>query len=145
MGIVALQQALDAAINAAGLDLVEISPHAVPPVVKIIDYKKYCYTMKKKATEARKHNRVLEIKEVKFRPNTDVNDFNIKLKKIERLLAHKNKVKATVHFRGREMTHKELGLNVLQRIEQDLLQKARIEKRPVLEGRQATMLLTPIS
>lgn len=127
-----------------GLDLVEVSPTAVPPVCKIMDYGKYKYEQTKKLKEARKHQTVVLLKEVKFRPTTDEHDFNFKVRNMERFIEEGNKVKATVVFRGREMAYRDKGFAVLDNIKKQLLDKAALEIGPKMEGRQAIMILTPI-
>jgi translation initiation factor IF-3 len=125
------------------LDLVEISPNAKPPVAKIIDYGKYRYEQQKKASEAKKKQKVIEIKEVKFRPNTDENDFNIKMRNVRKFLEQGNKVKITLRFRGREMAHQELGMEIMNRVEKGIEGIGKVDSKPNMEGRQATMMLSP--
>ena len=127
----------------AGLDLVEIQPNADPPVCRIMDYGKYKFELQKKANAAKKKQKQVEIKEVKFRPNTDEGDYQIKLRNMRRFLEEGDKVKVTVRFRGREMSHQELGLAKTQRIEQDLADDAVIEQRPRQEGRLLVMMIAP--
>lgn len=126
-----------------GLDLVEISPGAEPPVCKIMDYGKYKYLQTKKKKEAKKHQTVIILKEVKFRPNTDEHDFNFKVKNIHRFLEDGNKVKVTMVFRGREMVYREKGRDTLMRIAENLHEKAFAEVEPKMEGRQMMMILAP--
>lgn len=126
-----------------GLDLVEISPGAEPPVCKIMDYGKYKYLQTKKKKEAKKHQSVIILKEVKFRPNTDEHDFNFKVKNIHRFLEDGNKVKVTMVFRGREMVYREKGRDTLRRIAENLSEKAFAEVDPKMEGRQMMMILAP--
>ncbi len=127
-----------------GLDLVEISADAVPPVCRIMDYGKYLYTKSKQAAEAKKKQVQIQVKEVKFRPGTDVGDYQIKLRNISRFLDEDgDKVKVTLRFRGREMAHQELGMQMLQRLQQDTAEIAVVEMHPRLEGRQMTMVLAP--
>lgn len=126
--------------EAAGLDLVEISPNAKPPVCRIMDYGKFLFQQKKKASEQKKNQKVIEIKEVKFRPGTDVGDYAIKLRKMAEFLDRGDKVKVSLRFRGREMQHRELGLELLKRIKADLINVV-VEQDARLEGRQMTMLL----
>ena len=140
VGVVPTHQALDRAIN-AGLDLVEVSPNADPPVCKILDYGKYKYEEQKRRNEARKKQKVIEVKEIKMRPTIDDNDYNVKMRAIHRFLEDGDKVKVTIRFRGREMLHQELGLAVLDRVRADLEDKAKAEQFPKLEGRQMTMVL----
>lgn len=125
------------------MDLVEISPNAKPPVAKIIDYGKYRYEQQKKASEAKKKQKVIEIKEVKFRPNTDENDFNIKMRNVRKFLEQGNKVKITLRFRGREMAHQELGMEIMNRVKAGIEGIGKVDSKPNMEGRQATMMLSP--
>jgi len=140
VGVVPTSQAMERAIN-AGLDLVEVSPNADPPVCKILDYGKYKYEEQKRRNEARKKQKVIEVKEIKMRPTIDDNDYNVKMRAIHRFLEDGDKVKVTIRFRGREMLHQELGLAVLDRVRADLEDKAKAEQFPKLEGRQMTMVL----
>lgn len=143
MGVVPIANAQDQA-DKAGLDLVEISPNATPPVVKIIDYGKYRYEMQKKATEARKKQKTIDIKEVKFRPNTDDNDFNIKMRNVHKFLEQGNKVKITLRFRGREMAHQHLGMQIMKRVLEGVEGMAKADTKPNMESRQASMMLSPV-
>ncbi|SSZ39770.1 Translation initiation factor IF-3 [Bartonella grahamii] len=127
----------------AGLDLVEIVPNAEPPVCKIIDLGKLKYQTQKKAAETRKKQKVIEIKEIKMRPNVDVHDYGVKLKAVHRFIDHGDKVKITLRFRGREMAHQDLGLKLLQRVKEDTSEIAKIELEPKLEGRQMMMVIAP--
>jgi translation initiation factor IF-3 len=127
----------------AGLDLVEISPNADPPVCKILDYGKFKYAEQKKRAEARKRQKVTEVKEIKMRPNIDKNDYNVKMRAIVRFLEEGDKVKVTMRFRGREMVHQEIGMNVLMRVKNDLEQIAKVEQTATMEGRQMTMVMSP--
>jgi translation initiation factor IF-3 len=138
-GIVSLQEALRVA-KEAGLDLVEVSPNASPPVCRVMDYGKLVYHKKKQVTT--KKGKV-SLKEIKFRPNTDVGDFNIKLRKIQSFIQSGNRVKVTVVFRGREMQHRDLGAVILERIEQALHEVADIDQTPQQEGRQLHMIVSP--
>ncbi|MFN3262513.1 MAG: translation initiation factor IF-3 [Pikeienuella sp.] len=126
-----------------GLDLVEISPNAVPPVCKIMDVGKFKYESQKKAAEARKKQKVIEIKEVKFRPNIDTHDYDVKMKNVGRFLEDGDKVKVTLRFRGREMAHMELGRALLERIAGDIEAVAKVESMPKVEGRQMIMVVAP--
>ena len=126
-----------------GLDLVEVAPAAQPPVCRIIDFGKYQYEAKKKAHEAKRKQVVIEVKEIKFRPATDDHDYNFKTKHAQEILQDGNKVKATVRFRGREITHKELGMKLLMRLEKDLLEFGAIEVRPKVEGMMMTAIFAP--
>ena len=127
----------------AGLDLVEISPNAVPPVVKILDLGKLKYANQKKAAEARKNQKVIEIKEIKMRPNIDVHDYEVKMRAIKRFFEEGDKVKLTLRFRGREMAHLELGAKLLDRVKEDTAPIAKVEAEPKMEGRQMMMVLAP--
>jgi translation initiation factor IF-3 len=138
VGVVSTQDANEKAMN-AGLDLVEISPHADPPVCKILDYGRYKYEAQKKKNEARKRQKIIDIKEIKMRPNID----SQKMRSIDRFLEDGDKVKVTMRFRGREMAHQELGLAVLKRVEEAFVEKAKVEQFPRLEGRQMIMVMAP--
>ncbi len=127
----------------AGLDLVEVSPHADPPVCKILDYGKFKYEAQKKAAEARKKQKVIEVKEIKLRPNIDQHDYDVKMRAMRRFLEEGDKVKVTLRFRGREMAHQERGMMVLDRVRDDLEELSKIEQFPKMEGRQMTMVLAP--
>jgi translation initiation factor IF-3 len=142
VGIVSLRDAL-AAAEEAGLDLVEVSPNAEPPVCKILDYGKYKYEAQKKANEARKKQKIIEVKEIKMRPNIDDNDYDVKMRSARRFLDEGDKVKVTMRFRGREMAHQDLGMNVLVKVRDDLQDLAKVEQMPRLEGRQMIMVLAP--
>ncbi len=128
---------------AAGLDLVEISPNAEPPVAKILDYGKFKYEQQKKRNEARKKQKVVEINEVKVRPNIDENDYQVKLRAMKSFIGEGDKVKVTLRFRGREMAHQELGAKVLERIRADMDIETKVEQIPKMENRQMVMVLTP--
>jgi translation initiation factor IF-3 len=127
----------------AGLDLVEISPNSRPPVVKILDYGKYKFQAQKKAAEARKKQKTVEVKEIKMRPSIDTHDYDVKMRAARRFLDEGDKVKMTLRFRGREMAHQELGLQLLSRVRDDLTEQAKVESEPRLEGRQMIMILAP--
>jgi len=142
MGILRLSEALEFA-QEAGYDLVEISPNADPPVCRIMDYGKFLYTASKKRQAAKKKQKQITVKEVKFRPGTDVGDYEVKLRNLTRFLEAGNKTKVTLRFRGREMAHKELGLEMLQAVEKDLSEIAVVEQAATMEGRQMVMLLAP--
>ena len=129
--------------GAADLDLVEISPQTDPPVCKIMDYGKYCFERKKKAQQARRKQKQIQIKEVKFRPGTEEMDYQVKLRNLVRFLTDGDKAKVTVRFRGREMHHRELGERKLERIESDLKEYGEVEQYPKMEGRQMVMVLAP--
>jgi len=126
-----------------GLDLVEISPNAVPPVCKILDYGKYKYEQQKKANEARKKQKVVEIKEIKVRPNIDDHDYDVKMRQMKTFISEGDKVKVTLRFRGREMAHQDLGVKVLDRIRTELAETTKVEQFPRLENRQMIMVLAP--
>ena len=135
-------EALELAYD-SGLDLVEISPNADPPVCKITDYGKMKYESQKKKAEARKKQKVIEIKEIKMRPNIDQHDYDVKMRSIHRFLEDGDKVKVTMRFRGREMAHQEIGMKVLERVRGDLVELAKVEQFPRMEGRQMTMVMAP--
>ncbi len=126
-----------------GLDLVEISPNAAPPVCKIMDFGKFKYEQQKKQNEARKKQRIIEIKEVKFRPNIDTHDYDVKMRNVTRFLEDGDKVKVTLRFRGREMAHQDLGRDVLERIAADTVELGKVESMPKMEGRQMIMVIGP--
>lgn len=142
IGVVNLNDALQTAQD-AGLDLVEIAPQAEPPVCKVLDYGKYKYEEQKKKNEARKKQRVIEVKEVKLRPGIDDHDYDVKMRSMVRFLDEGDKVKVTMRFRGREMAHQELGMEVLIRVRGDLEEKSKVEQMPRMEGRQMIMVLAP--
>ena len=127
----------------AELDLVEISPNATPPVCKIMDYGKYKYEQQKRESEARKKQKVIEVKEVKFRPNTDTHDYDVKMRNVVKFLEHGDKVKVTLRFRGREMAHQDLGRELLQRVAGDVEGIGKVENMPKMEGRQMIMIIAP--
>jgi translation initiation factor IF-3 len=127
----------------AGLDLVEISPNATPPVCKIMDFGKFKYETQKKEAEARKKQKIIEIKEVKFRPNTDTHDYEVKMRNVVRFLEEGDKVKVTLRFRGREMAHQDLGRLLLDRVAEDVKELGKIESMPRVEGRQMVMMIGP--
>ena len=142
IGVVKLNKALEMA-ESVGLDLVEVSPNAKPPVCKILDYGKFKFEAQKKAAKARKKQKIIDIKEIKFRPNIDTNDFNVKIKNVTKFLLAGDKVKITMRYRGREMAHRELGIKVLDKIKEQTSSLSRVELDPKLEGRQAIMILAP--
>jgi translation initiation factor IF-3 len=127
----------------AGLDLVEISPNAEPPVCKIMDFGKFKYETQKKEAEARKKQKIIEIKEVKFRPNTDTHDYEVKMRNVIRFLEDGDKVKVTLRFRGREMAHQDLGRILLDRVADDVKELGKVESMPRVEGRQMVMMIGP--
>ncbi|WP_269333114.1 translation initiation factor IF-3 [Futiania mangrovi] len=142
VGVVSTRDAIARAIE-AGLDLVEISPNASPPVAKILDYGKYKYIAQKKANEARKKQKVIEIKEIKMRPNIDTHDYDVKMRAMRRFFEEGDKVKVTLRFRGREMAHQDLGLKLLEKVRADVDEIAKVEAHPKLEGRQMIMVMAP--
>jgi translation initiation factor IF-3 len=141
-GNVTVQEALVFA-QEAGLDLVEISPNATPPVCKLLDFGKYKYQEQKKAAEARKKQKVVEVKEIKFRPMIDDHDYDVKMRSMKRFFEEGDKVKVTLRFRGREMAHQELGVKLLDRVKDDTIKIAKIEMDARFEGRQMVMVLAP--
>jgi translation initiation factor IF-3 len=142
VGVVGIADALARAVE-AGLDLVEISPDATPPVAKILDFGKFKYQEQKKAAEARKRQKIVEIKEIKMRPSIDDHDYDVKMRSIKRFFDDGDKVKVTLRFRGRELAHQELGWEVLQRVKVDTEPIAKVESEPRMEGRQMVMVLAP--
>jgi translation initiation factor IF-3 len=126
-----------------GLDLVEVSPNAEPPVCKILDYGRYKYEAQKKKNEARKKQKVIEVKEIKLRPAIDQHDYEVKMKAVRKFLEEGDKVKVTLRFRGREMAHQDLGAKVLQRVREEFAEEVKIEQSPRLEGRQMVMVMAP--
>ncbi|MFT8675202.1 MAG: translation initiation factor IF-3 [Acetobacter sp.] len=141
-GVMTVRDALLRAYS-VGLDLLEISPNAEPPVVKILDYGKFKYEQQKKRNEAKKKQKVIEIKEVKVRPNIDENDYQVKMRAVKSFIGDGDKVKVTLRFRGREMAHQELGIKVLERIRTEMDELAKVEQMPRLENRQMIMVLAP--
>ena len=142
VGVVATIDARQKAQD-AGLDLVEVSPDAAPPVCKILDYGKFKFQEQKKAAEARKNQKIVELKEIKMRPGIDDHDYDVKMRSIQRFFEEGDKVKITLRFRGREMAHTELGMDVLKRVKVDTEKIAKIESEPRFEGRQMVMVLAP--
>ena len=142
VGIVPLEQAMSLA-SEADLDLVEVSPTAKPPVCKIMDYGKYMFEANKKLQASKKKQKNVQVKEIKFRPGTDIGDYNVKLRNLRSFLENGDKTKITVRFRGREMAHRELGMELLNRVEKDLEELAMVEQRPKFEGRQMVMVMAP--
>jgi translation initiation factor IF-3 len=141
-GNISISEAL-AIAQEAGLDLVEISPNATPPVCKLLDFGKYKFQEQKKQAEARKKQKVVEVKEVKFRPMIDDHDYDVKMRSMQRFFEEGDKVKVTLRFRGREMAHQELGTQLLNRVRDDNSKIAKIEQEPRFEGRQVVMVLAP--
>ena len=142
VGVVSTADALRRA-ESAGLDLMEVSPNADPPVCKILDYGRFRYEAQKKKNEARKKQKIIEVKEIKMRPNIDTHDYEVKMRAIHRFIEEGDKVKVTMRFRGREMVHQELGKQVLDRVREEMEEKAKVEQFPKLEGRQMTMVMAP--
>ena len=142
IGVVTPREAM-ALAEEAGLDLVEISPNATPPVCKIMDFGKFKYETQKRENEARKKQKTIEIKEIKFRPNTDTHDYDVKMRNVVKFLENGDKVKVTLRFRGRELSHQELGMNLLRRVQTDVEEIAKVEAYPRMEGRQMLMVLAP--
>ncbi len=144
VGVVSLNEALEAA-QKESLDLVQISPDAAPPVCKIMDYGKHVFDAKKKVALQKKKQKQTQVKEMKFRPGTDQGDYDIKLRNLTRFLENGDKAKVTLRFRGREMAHQQLGMDMMKRIEADLAVLAQVEQFPKMEGRQMIMVLAPRS
>jgi translation initiation factor IF-3 len=142
LGNVPIAEAL-AKAQEAGLDLVEISPNATPPVCKLLDFGKYKYQEQKKQAEARKKQKIVEVKEIKFRPMIDDHDYDVKMRSMKRFFEEGDKVKVTLRFRGREMAHQELGVKLLDRVKDDIGKIAKVESEPRVEGRQMVMVLAP--
>ena len=142
LGIMSAREALERAVE-ADLDLVKISPTAVPPVCKLMDYGKYKFEQTKREKEAKKNQRVVEIKEIRMSPSIDVNDFNVKLRNAQKFLADGNRVKVTVRFRGREMAHTDIGRNLLVKFAEDCGEVATLDKEPKLDGRHMSIFLSP--
>jgi translation initiation factor IF-3 len=143
-GVVTIEEAMAAAV-AANLDLVEISPDAEPPVCKVMDYGKKQFEQKKQLAAQRKKQKQTQVKEMKFRPGTEEGDYQVKLKNLRRFLEGGDKAKVTLRYRGREMAHQELGMEMLKRIEEDLSELGQVEQFPKMEGRQLTMVIAPRS
>ena len=144
IGVVTVSEAVVYA-DQAGLDLVEISPNADPPVCKILDHGKYKYEAQKKKNEAKKKQKVIDVKEIKLRPNIDHHDYDVKMRNMRRFLEEGNKVKVTLRFRGREMMHQQLGVNILDRVRNDVEAFAKVEQEAKMEGRQMVMVVAPRS
>ena len=143
VGVVSPERAMQLA-EEAGLDLVEISPNANPPVCKIMDFGKFKYETQKREAEARKKQKIIEVKEVKFRPNTDTHDYDVKMRNVFKFLENGDKVKITLRFRGREMAHQNLGRELLERVAEDTKEIGKVENFPKMEGRQMIMLIGPM-
>lgn len=143
VGVVPTRDAIQRAVQ-AGLDLIEVSPNAEPPVCKILDFGKYKYELQKKKNEAKKKQKIVEVKEVKFRPMIGEHDFQIKMKAVFKFLGEGNKVKISLRFKGREMAHQQLGMKIFDRIQEEVIEMGTVENRPKFEGRQIIMLINPI-
>jgi bacterial translation initiation factor 3 (bIF-3) len=142
VGVVNVREAIQMAF-AVGLDLVEIAPQAEPPVCKILDFGKYKYELQKRRNEARKKQKVIEVKEIKMRPGIDEHDYQVKMRSMRRFLEEGDKVKVTIRFRGREMVHQDLGMKVLDRVRDELDELSKIEQHAKLEGKQMVMVIAP--
>jgi translation initiation factor IF-3 len=142
LGVMYTREAIEQAAE-SGLDLVEVSPNADPPVCKFLDVGKFRYEAQKKANLARKSQKTQEIKEIKMRPNIDDHDYDVKMRNVHRFIADGDKVKITLRFRGRELSHQQLGMNLLRRVQEDTAEVAKIESYPRMEGRQMLMVLSP--
>ncbi|EPY02762.1 translation initiation factor IF-3 [Magnetospirillum fulvum] len=142
IGVVTLREGLLMA-EEAGLDLVEVSPNADPPVCKILDFGKFKYEAQKKKNEARKKQKVIEVKEIKLRPNIDENDYGVKMRSMKKFLEEGDKVKVTMRFRGRELAHQDIGMKLLEQVRDDLETLGKVEQVPKMEGRQMVMVIAP--
>jgi translation initiation factor IF-3 len=142
LGIMAIADAMKQAAG-EGMDLVEISPNADPPVCRVLDYGKFRYQDSKRKAAAKKKQKQMQVKEVKFRPGTDIGDYEVKLRNLKKFLENGDKAKVTLRFRGREMAHQELGLELLKRVESDLIDYGAVEQYPKMEGRQMVMVISP--
>ena len=142
VGVVPIEKGLELA-EAVGLDLVEVAPQADPPVCKVLDYGKYKYESQKKKSEARKKQKIIDVKEIKMRPGIDEHDYQVKMRSMRRFLDEGDKVKVTIRFRGRELAHQELGMRVLNRVRDELDEQAKVELIPKMEGRQMVMVMAP--
>lgn len=142
LGIISAEEAMSRA-DAVGLDLVEVQPNVDPPVCKILDYGKYKYEAQKRANEARKKQKIVDVKEIKLRPNIDEHDYQVKMKNVRKFIDAGDKVKVTLRFRGREMAHQELGAKVLARVREEMDELTKVEALPKMEGRQMVMVLAP--
>ncbi|MGD8594597.1 MAG: translation initiation factor IF-3 [Gammaproteobacteria bacterium] len=142
LGIMSAEEALKVALEAE-LDLVEIAPNADPPVCRIMDHGKYLFEENKKRHAAKKKQKQIQVKEIKFRPGTEIGDYQVKLRNLKRFLENGDRVKVTMRFRGREMAHQELGLQLLKRVEEDLVELGTVEQYPRVEGRQMVMVIAP--
>jgi translation initiation factor IF-3 len=142
LGVMYTREAIEQAAE-VGLDLVEVSPNADPPVCKFLDVGKYRYEAQKKANQARKTQKTQEIKEIKMRPNIDDHDYDVKMRSVQRFIDEGDKVKVTLRFRGRELSHQQLGMDLLRRVQEDIAEVAKVEAYPRMEGRQMLMVLSP--
>jgi len=142
MGIMTIQEALRSA-ESSTLDLVEVAPGAEPPVCRIMDYGKFVFEQNKKAQSARRKQKQIQVKEVKFRPGTEEGDYQVKLRNLIKFLTNGDKTKVTLRFRGREMVHQEIGAQLLKRVQQDLVDHGSVEQQPLMEGRQMVMVIAP--
>jgi translation initiation factor IF-3 len=142
LGIIAVEEALERAED-VGLDLVEVQPNVDPPVCKILNFGKYKYESQKRANEARKKQKIVDVKEIKFRPNIEEHDYQVKMRNMRKFIEAGDKVKVTLRFRGREMAHQEIGVQVLTRVREEMEEMTKIEAMPVMEGRQMVMVLAP--
>jgi len=142
LGVISVSRALELA-EAAALDLVEVAPGADPPVCKILDYGKFKYEAQKKKNEAKKKQKVIDVKEIKMRPGIDEHDYQVKMRNMRRFLEDGDKVKVTIRFRGREMAHQNLGMKVLDRVREELDELSKVEQFPKIEGRQMVMVIAP--
>jgi len=142
LGVMYTREAIDQAAE-VGLDLVEVSPNADPPVCKFLDVGKYRYEAQKKANQARKTQKTQEIKEIKMRPNIDDHDYDVKMRAMHKFIGEGDKVKVTLRFRGRELSHQQLGMNLLRRVQEDVAEVAKVEAYPRMEGRQMLMVISP--
>jgi len=142
VGVISVEEGVELAYD-SGLDLVEVSPNADPPVCKVLDYGKYKYEAQKKANEARKKQKTIDVKEIKMRPGIDEHDYQVKMRSVRRFLDEGDKVKMTIRFRGREMAHQELGMKVLDRVRDELEELVKVEQFPKSEGRLMTMVIAP--
>jgi len=141
-GVISIDDALEIA-DEAGLDLVEVSPQVEPPVCKVLDYGKYKYEQQKKANEARKKQKIIDVKEIKMRPGIEEHDYQVKMRNVRKFLDHGDNVKMTIRFRGREMAHQDLGLRVLTRVQEELEDSIKLEQMPTTEGRLMVMVIAP--
>ncbi len=143
VGVVSIDEALKRA-RTAGIDLIEVSPNAEPPVCKILDAGKYKYEAQKRKAEAKKKQKVVQVKEIKMRPGIDQHDYEVKMRNVFKFIENGDKVKVTLRYRGREMAHQELGMDILNRVKDDTVEVAKVEHQPKMEGRQMIMILGPL-